>query len=73
MSTLREAAVGSTVKVVRVGGEGALRRRIMDMGVTPGIRIHVKKLAPLGDPMEVTVRGFELTIRKADAQLIEIA
>ncbi len=73
MSTLREAAVGSTVKVVRVGGEGALRRRIMDMGVTPGTRIHVKKLAPLGDPMEVTVRGFELTIRKADAQLIEIA
>ena len=73
MSTLREAAVGSTVKVVRVGGEGALRRRIMDMGVTPGTQIHVKKLAPLGDPMEVTVRGFELTIRKADAQLIEIA
>lgn len=73
MSTLREAAVGSTVKVVRVRGEGALRRRIMDMGVTPGTRIHVKKLAPLGDPMEVTVRGFELTIRKADAQLIEIA
>lgn len=73
MSTLREAAVGSTVKVVRVRGEGALRRRIMDMGVTPGTQIHVKKLAPLGDPMEVTVRGFELTIRKADAQLIEIA
>jgi ferrous iron transport protein A len=72
MKTLREAQVGSTVKVVKLHGEGAVKRRIMDMGVTKGVEITVRKVAPLGDPVEVTVRGYELSIRKADAQMIEV-
>ena len=67
--TLKEAGIGSTVTVV---GEGALKRRIMDMGITKGVQIYVRKVAPLGDPMEVTVRGYELSLRKADADLIEV-
>ena len=72
MKTLRQAKVGDTVKVVKLHGEGALKRRIMDMGVTKGVEIYIRKVAPLGDPVEVTVRGYELSIRKADAELIEI-
>lgn len=72
MNTLREAKVGSTVKVVKLHGEGAIRRRIMDMGITKGVQIYVRKLAPLGDPLELTVRGYELSLRKADAEMIEI-
>ena len=67
--TLKEAGIGSTVKV---GGEGALKRRIMDMGITKGVQVYVRKVAPLGDPVEVTVRGYELSLRKADADLIEV-
>ncbi len=69
--TLREAGVGQTVKVKRLNGEGAVRRRIMDMGITKGVEVYVRKVAPLGDPVEVTVRGYELSLRKADAELIE--
>ena len=72
MSTLRDAEIGSTVTVRKLHGEGAVKRRIMDMGITKGIEIYVRKVAPLGDPIEVTVRGYELSIRKADAQMIEI-
>ena len=72
MKTLREVPVGSTAKVVKLHGEGALRRRIMDMGVTKGTQITVRKVAPLGDPLELTVRGYELSLRKADAELIEV-
>ena len=72
MNTLKQAKVGSTVTVVKLHGEGALRRRIMDMGITKGVQIYVRKVAPLGDPIEVTVRGYELSLRKADAELIEI-
>lgn len=72
MKTLREARIGSTVRVVRVHGEGALRRRIMDMGITRGVEIYVRKVAPLGDPIEIMVRSYELTLRKADAEMIEI-
>ena len=72
MKTLKDAAVGSTVKVARLHGEGALKRRIMDMGVTRGVEIYVRKVAPLGDPIEVTVRGYELSIRRGDAENIEI-
>ncbi|MCD7787399.1 MAG: ferrous iron transport protein A [Firmicutes bacterium] len=72
MQTLKEAAVGSTVKVVRLNGEGGVKRRIMDMGITKGVEISVRKAAPLGDPIEVTVRGYELSIRKADAAMIEV-
>ena len=72
MKTLKEAAVGSTVKVVRLHGEGAVKRRIMDMGITRGIEIYVRKVAPLGDPLELTVRGYELSLRKADAEMVEI-
>ncbi|MCD8056176.1 MAG: ferrous iron transport protein A [Clostridiales bacterium] len=72
MQTLKEAAVGSTVKVVRLTGEGGVKRRIMDMGITKGVEISVRKVAPLGDPIEVTVRGYELSIRKADAAMIEV-
>lgn len=72
MSTLREAKIGQTVKVGRLNGDGALKRRIMDMGITKGTEIYVRKVAPLGDPIEITVRGYELTLRKADAELIEI-
>ena len=72
MKTLRDAKVGETVTVTKVGGEGALKRRIMDMGITKGVQIYVRKVAPLGDPVEVTVRGYELSLRKADADLIEV-
>ena len=67
MSTLREAKIGQTVKVSRLNGDGAVKRRIMDMGITKGTEIYVRKVAPLGDPIEITVRGYELTLRKADA------
>ena len=70
--TLKEAGIGSTVTVVKVGGEGALKRRIMDMGITRGTQVFVRKVAPLGDPMEVTVRGYELSLRKADTEMIEV-
>ena len=70
--TLKEAGIGSTVTVVKVGGEGALKRRIMDMGITRGTEVFVRKVAPLGDPMEVTVRGYELSLRKADTEMIEV-
>jgi ferrous iron transport protein A len=73
MRTLKEVKVGETVKVVKLHGEGAVKRRIMDMGLTKGTEVHVRKVAPLGDPVEVTVRGYELSIRKADAEMIEIA
>ena len=72
MKTLRETAIGDTVKIVKVHGEGAVRRRIMDMGITKGAEVTVRKVAPLGDPIEVTVRGYELSIRKADAEMIEV-
>ena len=72
MKTLREVPVGSTVKVVKLHGEGAVKRRIMDMGITRGTQVYVRKVAPLGDPIEVTVRNYELSIRKADADLIEV-
>ena len=73
MKTLKEAKVGTTVKVVKLIGEGAVKRRIMDMGITKGVEIYVRKVAPLGDPVEVTVRGYELSLRKNDAEIIEIA
>lgn len=72
MKTLRQAKIGSTVKVVKLHGEGAIKRRIMDMGITKGIEIYVRKVAPLGDPIEVMVRGYELSLRKSDAEMIEI-
>ena len=72
MKTLRDTKVGETVKVVKLHGEGAVKRRIMDMGITKGIEVYVRKLAPLGDPVEVNVRGYELSIRKADAEMIEV-
>ncbi|MBR0031680.1 MAG: ferrous iron transport protein A [Treponema sp.] len=72
MKTLREAKIGETVKVVKLTGVGAVKRRIMDMGVTKGVEIFVRKVAPLGDPIEVTVRGYELSLRKADAEMIEV-
>ncbi|MBS4899748.1 MAG: ferrous iron transport protein A [Clostridiales bacterium] len=72
MHTLKDAKVNQIVKVIKLHGLGAVKRRIMDMGITKGIDVHVKKVAPLGDPIEVTVRGYELTIRKADAELIEV-
>ena len=72
MKTLRQAKIGDTVTVVKLHGEGAVKRRIMDMGITRGVEIHVRKVAPLGDPIEVTVRGYELSVRKADAEMIEI-
>lgn len=73
MRTLREAPVGQTVTVVRLHGEGAVKRRMMDMGLTRGVQVTIRKVAPLGDPVEVTVRGYELSIRKADAAMVEIA
>ena len=73
MKTLKSAKVGETVTVVKLHGEGAVKRRIMDMGRTKGVEVHIRKVAPLGDPIEVTVRGYELSIRKADADMIEIA
>ena len=72
MKTLRDAKVGETVKVVKLHGEGAVKRRIMDMGITKGVEVYVRKLTPLGDPVEVNVRGYELSIRKADAEMIEV-
>ncbi|MBR0268155.1 MAG: ferrous iron transport protein A [Clostridia bacterium] len=72
MRNLKEVPVGKTAKVVKIHGEGAVRRRIMDMGITKGVEIHVRKVAPLGDPMEITVRGYELSLRKADAESIEV-
>ncbi len=72
MKTLRQAKTGERLKVVKLHGEGAVKRRIMDMGLTKGVELQVKKLAPLGDPIEITVRGYELSIRKADAEMIEV-
>jgi ferrous iron transport protein A len=72
MKTLKDVAVGKTAKVVKLRGEGAIKRRIMDMGLTKGVTVRVCKLAPLGDPMELTVRGYELSLRKADAEMIEV-
>lgn len=71
MYTLKDAKIGDTVRVRKLRGEGAVKRRIMDMGITKGVEIYVRKVAPLGDPMEVTVRGYELSLRKADAEMIE--
>ena len=72
MKTLRETNVGRSAKVVKIHGEGAIRRRIMDMGITRGVEIRVRKVAPLGDPLEITVRGYELSLRKSDAAMIEV-
>ena len=72
MNTLKSAKVGQTVKVVKLHGEGAVKRRIMDMGITNGVEIYIRKVAPLGDPVEITVRGYELSLRRADAEMIEI-
>ena len=72
MKTLKQAKIGDTVTVVRLHGEGAVKRRIMDIGITKGVTVYVRKVAPLGDPVEVNVRGYELSIRKADAEMIEI-
>lgn len=72
MKTLKDAKTGDTVTVVRLHGEGAVKRRIMDMGITKGVELHVRKVAPLGDPMELNVRGYELSVRRADAEMIEV-
>ena len=72
MKTLRQVKVGDTVRVVKLHGEGAVKRRIMDMGLTKGVEVHIREAAPLGDPVEVNVRGYELSIRKADAEMIEV-
>lgn len=72
MSTLKDVKVGSTVTVKKIAGEGPVKRSIMDMGITKGVQVYVRKVAPLGDPVEVTVRGYELSIRKADAEIIEV-
>ena len=72
MKNLKEAKIGETVRVVKIHGEGAIKRRIMDMGLTKGVEVYIRKLAPLGDPIEVTVRGYELSLRKADAEQIEV-
>ena len=72
MKTLRDTKIGETVKVIRLNGEGAVKRRIMDMGLTKGTEVYVRKVAPLGDPVEVHVRGYELSLRKADAEMIEV-
>ena len=72
MKTLRQAKIGDTVRVVKLHGEGAVKRRIMDMGITRGVEVYIRKVAPLGDPVEITVRGYELSIRKADADMIEV-
>ena len=72
MKTLKQAKIGETVKVVKLHGEGAIKRRIMDMGITKGVEVYVRKVAPLGDPIEITVRGYELSLRHADAEMIEI-
>lgn len=70
--TLRDVQVGQTAKVTKIDGEGAVKRRIMDMGLTKGVEVYVRKIAPLGDPVEITVRGYELSVRKADAEMIEV-
>lgn len=72
MKTLKDVSIGQTVKVKKLTGEGPVKRRIMDMGITKGVEIYVRKIAPLGDPVEVTVRGYELSLRKADAEMIEV-
>ncbi|MDY5986618.1 FeoA family protein [Sporofaciens sp. SGI.106] len=72
MATLKEVKCGQTVKVVKIHGEGAVKRRIMDMGITKNVELYIRKVAPLGDPIEVTVRGYELSLRKADAEMIEV-
>lgn len=72
MATLKEAKCGQTVKVVKIHGEGAVKRRIMDMGITKNVEIYIRKVASLGDPVEVTVRGYELSLRKADAEMVEV-
>ncbi|HAN41984.1 MAG TPA: ferrous iron transport protein A [Sphaerochaeta sp.] len=72
MKTLKDAKIGETVKVTKINGEGAVKRRIMDMGITRGVQIYVRKVAPLGDPVEITVRGYELSIRKEDAKNIDV-
>ena len=72
MATLRDAKCGQTVRVVKIHGEGAVKRRIMDMGITKGVEIYIRKVAPLGDPIEISVRGYELSLRKADADIIEV-
>jgi len=72
MKTLKEAKIGETVTVLKLHGEGAIKRRIMDMGITKGVQIHVRKVAPLGDPIEITVRGYELSLRRADTEMIEV-
>ena len=72
MATLKEVKCGQTVKVVKIHGEGAVKRRIMDMGITKNVELYIRKVAPLGDPIEVTVRGYELSLRKADAKMIEV-
>ena len=72
MKTLRQIGIGETVKVVKLHGEGAVKRRIMDMGITRGVEVYIRKVAPLGDPIEVTVRGYELSLRKADTEMIEV-
>lgn len=72
MKTLKQVGIGETVRVVRLHGEGAVKRRIMDMGLTKGTEVHIRKVAPLGDPIEVTVRGYELSLRRADAEMIEV-
>ena len=72
MNTLKNAKVGTTVKVVKLHGEGPVKRRIMDMGITKGVEIYIRKVAPLGDPVEITVRGYEISLRRADAEMVEI-
>ena len=72
MKTLKEAKIGETVTVLKLHGEGAIKRRVMDMGITKGVQIHVRKVAPLGDPIEITVRGYELSLRRADTEMIEV-
>ena len=73
MKTLRDVAIGESARVVKLHGEGAVKRRIMDMGITKGVEVYVRKVAPLGDPLELTVRGYELSLRKDDAAMIEVA
>ena len=72
MKTLRDVKIGETATVVKLQGEGAIRRRIMDMGITKGVELYVRKVAPLGDPVDITVRGYELSVRKADAEMIQV-
>lgn len=72
METLKNAKIGSTVQVVKLHGEGAVKRRIMDMGITKGVDVYIRKVAPLGDPVEITVRGYELSLRRADAEMVEV-